>query len=1607
MQRYTYVSTLGEGAYGTVWRCTDNETGQDVAVKALKKAHEDPVIMRLAVREVKVLRKVAHPNCVKLLDAFKSKTGRVYMVFDFVGPSAHDLLDAHPDGLPHGMLKLVCWQLLRAAAYLHQSKFLHRDIKPANLLMDTRTGVAQLCDFGFARPCNSGAKEVEPCTSYVVTRWYRSPEVLVGAPYGPASDVWSIGCTIAELAAGRPLFAGSSTADQLRRIMRCLGPLAPPHMARIASDPRLAGVQLPEPHLTLRQRLPGLDARLLALIYCCLQPDPQLRLTAAELLQMPYFLDVHKLAQGSDVMRSWLPADATGELSHVGGSSSLWAGSNSTCNASSSHDRGVPVLGKAAAAVAVGGAAAPAGTAAVITTAVPMDVSAEEIAPAAPPSAGASAAAASAAAVQPHRPPAVAATAPVASAAAYCTVEAASAGAGAGGPAQQQRHRLGRRRSVSFSSEQQQRVTRLEELQQCEAAEQGQHPHPHPQQQAAVSFASGIKSGPAGDFQQHGRRSRYGSGGSRSMRVKHADVAAAAVADLGHGSDATAATLAAAAASLTDGTRLLFSRACAHEAAGAAGADAITLATPTHTHLRASRGSISALGGGTAARGSGSSAAAAGDAADGGSSSHAAGAAAPAAAVGPVTVEVMLTPVDVQQQYGGPMRGTPRPSISAQQPSAPSGVAPAAGGGGAGSTCGLYPRGQLGQHSAMNPSCWSMLTTSISEHMGAAAAATGPAAVAAGDDSSGRNASAAAAADGWREAALMMSLGLLASRSPSPTPRVRIGAAHVRGDLMDAADAAAAGSSGGRSSNRQQQGAAAHAADGGSNSAYLRLSLDATSGPLALSSVEGGGLLGDARTAAVLAAAANAAAAAASAGRRSHASTFNGGGAASTYTHLSTHGSLLLSPGEAPAAAERERAIGAAAYPPARQDRSAGYAQVPRQQHQGGQQQSRSSQQSRRPPLALLLSTVGSTGGGGMLSTMDTICWEESMTPTGAPSIHASLRSGLLPHVRPAPPLNPAQQLLLQQRSSRGNSIAFRAAFPTSCGGAAVAPVSSAAVAHGGGMTASGASRAAVASLDRTSSYSHRLSNSGGLGAVLGHVVSALGRATSVTSGSPLTSQSYKRAHGGPASCGSGVGGGALAGVLSLHSGGGGVGAGGLNAMRISTVEEAEEVSCGNTVRAAAAGAAAALRASNDSEDGTDGDDEAHGCGGRGGIDTLDAGPARQPGAARGNYNAASSRLSSSECRSDLLDAAAAAGSTPPLTAGPSLSSSLPLLAAAMVSPIGTSGAFLRRHKRLMQCASINMSTPNLERSSTGSRLTPPGGQADCPRDGFAAATPPPFGAPLACAADEQQQAAGGAAAVSSNSSKSLFGLGRRAKVAAEVTLGWGGGNGARAVEAQQLPEQQPQQKQNQRELLHPLSAMGVWPASGGHAAISEGQSEGRTSDTGAGSCPAGLPGNRVLAAAPGGGGHRQLQPPPLSQELPAAAAAGSSSTALLLGATAASQRTATRQQQLAAAAGSMPPRAAAGDGSGSGGGTPSGGLRGLLSCVTAGDAAVSNVGAGGGRSKQKEAGSRGGEVRPAAAAAGRPATAAGPGAAEAPHGGRGLKKALARMVKAVKNSFS
>ncbi|GIX66719.1 cyclin-dependent kinase-like 1, partial [Caerostris extrusa] len=181
---------------------------------------------------------------------------------------------------------------------------IHRDVKPENILI-TKDGVVKLCDFGFARTLSPG----DNYTDYVATRWYRAPELLVGeTQYGPAVDVWAIGCVTAELMRGEALWPGKSDVDQLYLIRKTLGDLIARHMQVFRSNDFFAGVTIPETDVreTLEMKIPkhvhehGLD-----FIQRCLDKDPQKRYTCAQLLKHPYFdnFKIPELDSSDEVQR--------------------------------------------------------------------------------------------------------------------------------------------------------------------------------------------------------------------------------------------------------------------------------------------------------------------------------------------------------------------------------------------------------------------------------------------------------------------------------------------------------------------------------------------------------------------------------------------------------------------------------------------------------------------------------------------------------------------------------------------------------------------------------------------------------------------------------------------------------------------------------------------------------------------------------------------------------------------------------------------------------------------------------------------------------------------------------------------------------------------------------------------------------------------------------------------------------------------------------------------------------------------------------------------------------------------------------------------------------
>ncbi|XP_074765122.1 cyclin-dependent kinase-like 1 isoform X7 [Athene noctua] len=218
------------------------------------------------------MAQLKHPNLVNLLEVFRRKR-RLHLVFEYCDHTVLHELDKHPRGVPEHLVKSITWQTLQAVNFCHKHNCIHRDVKPENILI-TKHSVIKLCDFGFARILTGPS---DYYTDYVATRWYRSPELLVGdTQYGPPVDVWAIGCVFAELLSGVPLWPGKSDVDQLYLIRRTLGDLIPRHQQVFSTNQFFSGVRIPDPESMepLEMKFPNISYSALTLMK--LQHLPQL-----------------------------------------------------------------------------------------------------------------------------------------------------------------------------------------------------------------------------------------------------------------------------------------------------------------------------------------------------------------------------------------------------------------------------------------------------------------------------------------------------------------------------------------------------------------------------------------------------------------------------------------------------------------------------------------------------------------------------------------------------------------------------------------------------------------------------------------------------------------------------------------------------------------------------------------------------------------------------------------------------------------------------------------------------------------------------------------------------------------------------------------------------------------------------------------------------------------------------------------------------------------------------------------------------------------------------------------------------------------------------------
>eukprot|EP00268_Persea_americana_P034609 TRINITY_DN3422_c0_g1_i2.p1 TRINITY_DN3422_c0_g1~~TRINITY_DN3422_c0_g1_i2.p1 ORF type:complete len:564 (+),score=126.54 TRINITY_DN3422_c0_g1_i2:423-2114(+) len=216
------IDKIGQGTYSNVYKARDTLTGKIVALKKVRFDNLEPESVKFMAREILILRRLDHPNVVKLEGLVTSRMScSLYLVFQYM---EHDLAGlASSPGIKFTEPQIKCYmhQLLSGLEHCHNRGVLHRDIKGSNLLLDN-DGILRIADFGLASFFDPNKKQ--PMTSRVVTLWYRPPELLLGATeYSVGIDLWSAGCILAELLAGKPIMPGRTEVEQLHMIFKLCG----------------------------------------------------------------------------------------------------------------------------------------------------------------------------------------------------------------------------------------------------------------------------------------------------------------------------------------------------------------------------------------------------------------------------------------------------------------------------------------------------------------------------------------------------------------------------------------------------------------------------------------------------------------------------------------------------------------------------------------------------------------------------------------------------------------------------------------------------------------------------------------------------------------------------------------------------------------------------------------------------------------------------------------------------------------------------------------------------------------------------------------------------------------------------------------------------------------------------------------------------------------------------------------------------------------------------------------------------------------------------------------------------------------------------------------
>ncbi|XP_074569514.1 putative serine/threonine-protein kinase At1g54610 isoform X2 [Curcuma longa] len=282
------IDKIGQGTYSNVYKARDTLTGKIVALKKVRFEIMEPESVKFMAREILILRHLDHPNVVKLEGLVTSRMScSLYLVFEYMEHDLAGLISSPTIKFTVPQVKCYMHQLLSGLEHCHNNGVLHRDIKGSNLLLDNE-GVLKIADFGLASFFDPNHKH--PMTSRVVTLWYRPPELLLGAiDYAIGVDLWSAGCILAELLAGKPIMPGRTEVEQLHKIFKLCGSPSEEYWKK-SKLPHATIFKPQQPYnCCIRESFKDFPQSALMLVETLLAIDPAERQTATAALNSEFF----------------------------------------------------------------------------------------------------------------------------------------------------------------------------------------------------------------------------------------------------------------------------------------------------------------------------------------------------------------------------------------------------------------------------------------------------------------------------------------------------------------------------------------------------------------------------------------------------------------------------------------------------------------------------------------------------------------------------------------------------------------------------------------------------------------------------------------------------------------------------------------------------------------------------------------------------------------------------------------------------------------------------------------------------------------------------------------------------------------------------------------------------------------------------------------------------------------------------------------------------------------------------------------------------------------------------------------------------------------------